>query len=129
MPGIAGLCAGASWVRRQGTERILQHERRLARRLRKRLEGIGGVEVICPDNEDDCTGVLSFRVQGQDCESLNQTLGQRGFALRSGLHCAPQAHRLAGTLETGTLRASVSAFNTQDEIDCFAAVLSSLLQN
>jgi selenocysteine lyase/cysteine desulfurase len=72
---------------------------------------------------------LSFRVQGQDCESLNQTLGQRGFALRSGLHCAPQAHRLAGTLETGTLRASVSAFNTQDEIDCFAAVLSSLLQN
>ena len=40
--------------------------------------------------------------------------GTGDLPLRAGLHCAPVAHRTAGTLETGTVRASVSAFNTDD---------------
>ncbi len=60
-------------------------------------------------------GVLSFRVRGRDCEELGEALGDAGIAVRAGLHCAPLAHRTAGTLETGTVRASVSAFNTDGE--------------
>lgn len=56
--------------------------------------------------------MISFRVEDRDCEELGEELGRRGIALRAGLHCAPLAHRTAGTLETGTLRASVSAFTT-----------------
>ncbi|MEI3141448.1 MAG: hypothetical protein V8S34_07920 [Lawsonibacter sp.] len=41
---------------------------------------------------------------------MGEALADRGFALRAGLHCAPLAHRTAGTLDTGTVRASVSAF-------------------
>ena len=48
---------------------------------------------------------LSFRGKG-DCEELAAYLGSKGIALRAGLHCAPLAHESAGTLETGTLRAS-----------------------
>ena len=33
-------------------------------------------------------------------------LGQRGIAVRAGLHCAPLAHESAGTLDTGTVRIS-----------------------
>ena len=36
--------------------------------------------------------------------------------MRAGLHCAPLAHESAGTLETGTVRFSLSAFNTEREI-------------
>ena len=36
----------------------------------------------------------------------NEVLTARGVALRAGLHCAPTAHESAGTLQTGTLRAS-----------------------
>ena len=63
--------------------------------------------------------MLSFRVRGRDCEEVGDVLGSRGVALRAGLHCAPLAHETAGTLETGTLRASVSAFNTGREIERF----------
>ena len=48
---------------------------------------------------------------------MGDALGDRGISLRAGLHCAPLAHESAGTLETGTLRASVSVFSTSQEID------------
>ena len=71
--------------------------------------------------------MLSFRAAGVDCEELGERLGDRGIALRAGLHCAPLAHQTAGTLETGTLRASVSAFNTEREIQQAASVVGRLL--
>ena len=48
--------------------------------------------------------------------------------MRAGLHCASEAHRSAGTLETGTLRLSVSAFNVPAEIDRAAEILARLLR-
>ena len=73
------------------------------------------------------THLLSFRVSGMDCEELGEALGRRDIALRSGLHCAPLAHRTAGTLETGTVRASVSAFNVPQEIPRFVRELRQIL--
>ena len=40
------------------------------------------------------------------CEEAAEFLARRGIAVRAGLHCAPLAHRSAGTLDTGTLRIS-----------------------
>ena len=61
--------------------------------------------------------MVSFVLEGQDCQEVGEILGQRGIALRAGLHCAPLAHETAGTLKTGTIRASFSAFNTPAEAD------------
>ena len=51
-----------------------------------------------------------------------------GFALRGGLHCAPYAHRTAGTLPNGTVRLSVSTFTSAADIDAFAHVLQSIVR-
>ncbi len=45
----------------------------------------------------------------------------------AGLHCAPLAHESAGTLETGTVRFSLSAFNTDREIFEAAKIMRSCL--
>jgi selenocysteine lyase/cysteine desulfurase len=37
-------------------------------------------------------------------------------AVRAGLHCAPLAHRTAGSGESGTIRLSFSIFNTDREV-------------
>ena len=50
---------------------------------------------------------------------LGETLADRGFALRAGLHCAPLTHETAGTLDTGTVRASLSAFSREWEVERF----------
>lgn len=121
--GIAGLLEGIRYVRRRGIKNIRMHETNLIQQLRKGLEQIPAVQLYASDRLEAQTGVLSFRVEGMDCEAVGEKLGDLGFALRAGLHCAPLAHETAGTLETGTVRASVSAFNTEREIQQLLSAL------
>ena len=117
--GIAGLLEGLRFLERRGIENIAAHERTLICKMGEGLKTIPGVEPFLASDPAVQAGVLSFRVRGRDCEEVGDVLGSRGVALRAGLHCAPLAHETAGTLETGTLRASVSAFNTGREIERF----------
>ena len=100
-----------------------------AERLDAALPGVEDVTLAdaVPDPAAQA-GVLSFRAEGRDCEELGELLGRRGIALRAGLHCAPLAHRTAGTLESGTLRASVSAFTLPEEIGRALAITEELLR-
>lgn len=56
--------------------------------------------------------------------------GIRSFLFRApaGLHCAPLAHRTAGTLDTGTVRLSLSDFNTPAQIEKLAQELHQLFR-
>lgn len=126
MPGIAGLLAGLRYVRARGPEAILRRERELTRRAARGLAGIPGVHLFVADNPGEQAGVFSFLMEGKDCEEVGEWLGQKGIAVRAGLHCAPTAHRTAGTLESGTVRVSVSDFNTPAEIVCFVRAVSEL---
>lgn len=124
--GIAGLLEGLRFLERRGLEDIAAHESRLIRRMGEGLRAIPGIQPFLSPDPAVQAGVLSFRAAGRDCEEAGEILGSRGIALRAGLHCAPLAHETAGTLETGTLRASVSAFNTGREIDKFLQAVRDL---
>lgn len=119
IPGIAGLLEGLRFVRRLGPETIARRERRLLRQLGEGLREMPGVQTFYAPGGVSQTGVLSFRLSGRDCEEVGEALADRGFALRAGLHCAPLAHRTAGTLDTGTVRASLSAFSREWEVERF----------
>ena len=126
MPGIAGLLAGVEFVRRQGTEAILRREHALTRRTAEGLAGLPGVEVYPLPEGAAQAGVLSFRIPGRDAEAVGEALAERGIAVRAGLHCAPLAHRTAGTLDTGTVRVSFSAFNTLREADALVQAVEDI---
>ena len=117
VPGIAGLAAGIDFVRAQRTERILLHERQLLRRAGEGMSRIPRVSCYLARDENRQAGALSFTVSGMPPEQVAEQMARRGIALRAGLHCAPFAHRTAGTLPDGTVRMSVSAFNRAFEID------------
>ena len=121
VPGIAGLLAGIRYVAQQGEETILRYERNLMTQAAAELSGIPGVTVYASSRPEQQAGVLSFSLEKMDCESVGEALGEKEIAVRAGLHCAPYAHRSAGTLEKGTVRASFSHFNTSMEIQRFAA--------
>ena len=127
MPGIAGLEAGLRFVRER-RERIERHERALIARAAAALRGMDGVTVYAARDAAEQVGVLSFNLDGREPEETADALAQWGFALRGGLHCAPYAHRTAGTLPNGTVRMSVSAFTSAANIDAFAHVLRSIVR-
>ena len=114
MPGIAGLLAGIEFVMSKTPSRIGAYEHKLIDRFTAELRKIPGV--IIYDQKGYKTNVISFNVKGMDCELVGEKLEKYGVAVRTGLHCAPLAHSTAGTLQTGTVRVSVSAFNTEKEI-------------
>ena len=128
MPGIAGLLEGIRYVQRTGVEKIAAHERRLTAQAVELLRNTEGIRLFWCDGFRHQTGVLSFIVEGIDCEEMGEAMASRGIALRAGLHCAPLAHRTVGTLKTGTIRFSPSAFNTPAQVMQFAQILQSTLR-
>lgn len=117
VPGIAGLDAGISYLRRVGIDRIYEKEHRAAMTCAQSLSKLG-LRVFTGAHQ---AATVSF-VPNSDCEEMAQKLAKRGIAVRAGLHCAPLAHESAGTLETGTVRVSFGhdASNVQSEVFCRA---------
>lgn len=124
--GIAGLAAGLRFVRERTPQAILAHEQMLLRRLRLSLAGVPGLRPFFGMPQ---SGVVSFLTETMDCEEAAQRLAQRGVAVRAGLHCAPLAHRSGGSFESGTLRISFSAMNTEAEVQRFARICEESLCN
>ena len=116
IPGIAGLLEGVRYLERAGVEASGAMERRLIRNLGMQLRSIPGLEVFLAGDESAQSGVLSISHESVGSEELGAALGALGACVRAGLHCAPLAHESAGTLERGTVRLSVSPFNTAQEL-------------
>lgn len=128
MPGIAGLLAGVQFVRSQGLGAICRRERLLALLAADGLKKLPGVRVYAQPDLADQAGVVSFTAEGREVEALAGALAERGIAVRAGLHCAPAAHQTAGTVDTGTVRASFSHWNTPEEVARFLAAMGEILR-
>jgi len=116
-PGLAGLEAGIEFVLSQGVEAIHQHESGLKRRLRSGLVSLPGVTVLSPADPDG-VGIVTLVVPGVEPGVLARRLEQDwGVQGRAGLHCAPECHRVLGSLESGALRLSVGWATSDRDID------------
>lgn len=101
VPGAAGLAVGIGYVKRVGVDTIGYRERMQARATAQGLRALG-YRVFFGAHQG---GTVSF-LPNMDCEEMAEKLASAGIAVRAGLHCAPLAHRSAGTLDTGTVRVS-----------------------
>jgi cysteine desulfurase/selenocysteine lyase len=127
--GIAGLLAGAHFVLKEGVSRIHDHEKALAVLLIAALRDVPGLKVLGPTDPARRTAIVSVIVNGYVPDQLAAAL-DRVFSVmtRAGLHCAPQAHRRAGSLDRGgALRFSPGFFTTADEIHTAAEALRSIV--
>ncbi len=129
LPGIAGLAAGAEFVLERGIESLGMHRDSLVRSLREKLTRNPRIHLSPLADSDGRAGVVSFRAEGWSTEELGFILGESfGIETRHGLHCAPLIHKTIGTEPQGNIRASVSAFNTEDDILKLADALERLVK-
>jgi selenocysteine lyase/cysteine desulfurase len=85
------------------------------------LEGISNVDGLTsfgPQGVRNRVGVFSVRIDGYDPQELSAILeSQFGILTRSGIHCAPLAHKAIGTLETGgATRFSFGPFLSKQDV-------------
>lgn len=123
VPGIAGIDAGITYLKRMGLENIQRHKQMETEYCVKRLKELG-VEVFSGSHQ---CGTVSF-VPPMDCEEVSEALAKADIAVRAGQHCAPLAHESAGTLDTGTVRISFGPETRRAETEFFIRKLASILK-
>ncbi len=121
-PAIIALGAGVKYVMERGEENIEKNLDEKCCGLLERLLSIKGIRVL------GCgSGILSFIKEGYIPDLMCREYDRRGICLRSGLHCAPEAHKKLGTLDTGAIRVSLSDLTKKSELDAFLRATKEIL--
>ncbi len=118
VPGICGLYEGVREVKKRKTENIFKIESYIGEEIFNGLKNIKGVKLY-EENYDKINRapVISFNVQNAHSERVAFLLNSGGVAVRGGYHCAPLAHILRKTKQTGTVRISPSLFTSKKDIN------------
>lgn len=116
--GLAGLRAGIEFVLGRSISEIRRHEGELYGRFLEGFLSLDGATLYGPREWEKRIGLVSFNLEGLTSSEVASRLDEAyGICVRSGLHCAPLAHRSIGTLQSGAVRASFSYLNTPQDID------------
>ncbi|WP_288480742.1 aminotransferase class V-fold PLP-dependent enzyme [uncultured Clostridium sp.] len=123
IPGIVGLSRGIDFINEIGLENIKSHNTTLYKKLVSGLLELG-YTVYSDLSCNNSTTSISFNLENVDPSELSFYLDSNGISNRSGLHCAPKTHETIGTFPLGSVRLSISYFNTIEEIEYALKILS-----
>lgn len=116
-PGIVGLNSGVNFILKEGINTIEEKKHCLNSAL---IEGLLNMkDVILYGYEDSSlrTSAISIGFENKDIAEAAYLLDSEfGIMVRTGLHCAPLAHKTIGTYPNGTLRLSPGYFNDIKDI-------------
>ena len=74
-------------------------------------------------------GIVSCLFEGISSDVAGNLLSKQGVSVRTGLHCAPLAHKFLGTYPAGTIRFSVGYFTLQEDFDALSEALDAIEDN
>ncbi|MEG1004042.1 aminotransferase class V-fold PLP-dependent enzyme [Clostridium sp.] len=123
IPGIVGLSNAINFIDEVGVNTIRAKNSFLYKKLLNGILNINGYKVYGDISGINSTTSLSINLKNVDTSELSFYLEDNGVSNRSGLHCAPKCHETIGTFPNGTVRLSISYFNTEEEIDYTLDVL------
>lgn len=123
IPGIVGLSNGIEFINNVGIENIKNKNKKLYKKLIKSISSMERYKVYGDISGENSTTSISFNLDGVETSELSFYLESNGISNRSGLHCAPMCHKTIGTFPEGTVRLSISYFNTDEEIDYTISIL------
>ena len=129
-PGIVGLNQGVKFIFEEGIDNIRKHEEDLCEYMLSRLEEVPNIVIYGPKDSKKRAAVISINIGNMDSGEITFLLdSEYDIATRSGIHCAPLAHKTLGTLEQGAVRFSLGYFNTKKDIDIAIEVLKQIANN
>lgn len=127
--GIAGLHAALSWNAEIGIENIWDTEHRNRERLLSLLNRYSFIKTVGINNSQKYVGIVSCLIDGISSDSAAGIFDRCGIAVRTGLQCAPFAHKFLGTYPAGTIRFSVGFFTNDKDFDQLEAALDYIEEN
>ena len=127
--GIAGLNASLKWIQETTMETLAQKEQENRGRLLTILNIYDFIHIVGNNESNEYVGIVSCLIDGISSDSAGNIFDRQGVSVRTGLHCAPLAHRFMGTYPAGTIRFSVNYFTSEEDFEQLIEALDFIEEN
>lgn len=128
-PAIAGLLEGINFLNLEGIDAIREKEEYLTGKFIEGLLNINDIKLYGTKNSKTMTAAISINSAALNNAELGYILdSEYGIMTRTGLHCAPLAHKTIGTFPEGTLRFSFGPFNDIKDVNYTLLSLHNILE-
>ena len=118
--GAVGLGTAITWIRSQSRVLIHDHERIMAEKIISAVSCEKQARILAPEHA--VNGIVSMVFDGLHAQDVGVLLDEQGVAVRTGHHCAMPLMNRFGV--SSTLRVSVAAYTTDDDVDRFASAFA-----
>lgn len=129
MMAVVGLHAALLEIKKITIAGRHRHERENREHLLKILKEYDFLKLVGINDSQNYVGVVSFVIDGISSDSATQLFNRLAIELRTGLQCAPLAHKFLGTYPAGTIRVSVGAYNNSEDFRNLRAALDYIEDN
>ena len=117
--GAIGTSAAIDYFNGLNIDEIFNHEQKLMQMMVSELNAITEIKLFGTAAEK--AAIVSFTMAGAHHSDIGQLLDQQGIAVRVGHHCTQPLLKKFNL--TGTVRASISIYNNEDDIQKFLVAL------
>ena len=127
--GIAGLNASLKWIQEKTIQTLAQKEKENREKLVEILSNYDFIRIVGNYGSNEYVGIVSCLIDGISSDSAGNIFDRQGVSVRTGLHCAPLAHRFIGTYPAGTIRFSVNYFTSEEDFEQLVEALDFIEEN
>lgn len=127
--GIAGLNASLKWIQEKTIETLAQREQENRGKLLEILNNYEFIRIVGNYESNEYVGIVSCLIEGISSDSAGNIFDRQGISIRTGLHCAPLAHKFMGTYPAGTIRFSVNYFTSEEDFEQLIEALDFIEEN
>lgn len=124
--GIAGLNAALKWNKETGLEAIAGKEETNREKLLSVLSEYEWIKIVGNEENNKYVGIVSCLIDNISSDSAGTIFSEHNIAVRTGLHCAPLAHKFLGTYPAGTIRMSVNCLTSDKDFKELKNALDSI---
>ena len=122
--GAVGLAAAIDYIEGVGYDKIEAIEKELSAYAIETLSKNKYVRILGSKDPAKHSGIINFILEGVHPHDVSTILDSKGIAVRAGHHCAQPL--LQHLKINSTTRASLSFYNTKEEIDALSVALSDI---
>ena len=119
--GAVGLAAAIDYIEGVGYDKIEAIEKELSAYAIETLSKNKYVRILGSKDPGKHSGIINFILEGVHPHDVSTILDSKGIAVRAGHHCAQPL--LQHLKINSTTRASLSFYNTKEEIDALSVAL------
>ncbi|MCY4572064.1 MAG: aminotransferase class V-fold PLP-dependent enzyme, partial [Gemmatimonadetes bacterium] len=112
----------------RGTDAVHRHEMAMKAKLLDGFATVPGLRILSPPAPGGVP-VVTVKAEAMDAATLAGRLDrEHDVQTRSGLHCAPEVHRILGTLEEGAVRFSLGWASTAEDVETAVEAVDAVLR-